>query len=212
MIEISFKRSYAAGYMLLAWATLALQFILMIDSRVVSIPLTILRFFSFFTILCNLLAALVFTGMCLPASAGRFKLFTSQGARTAITLYMLVVGIIYNTVLRSLWQPKGLHYIADESLHLILPLLCLLGWVLLVPKNKLQWRMAFTWLWFPFFYILLLLVEGAITGWYPYPFADAAVLGYSVALLNGLLILIGSLVFGIIFIALGRLISAAARR
>ena len=206
MTRVSYIKWYAGIYMLLAWATLILQFVLMIDNRAVSLPLTILRFFSFFTILSNLLAALSFTGIFLRPPAGRFKFFSSPAAHSAITIYMVVVGIIYNTILRSLWQPRGLQHLVDESLHLFLPLLSLLGWLLFVPKTHLRWPMVLKWLWFPFFYILLLLVEGACTGWYPYPFADAAALGYPRALFNGFLVLIGFLFLGIIFIALARIL------
>ncbi len=197
--------------MLLAWTSLVLQLVLMVNNPTVSLPLTILRFFSFFTILSNGLAALSFTSIFLRPPAGRFNFFSSPAAHSAITLYMVVVGIIYNTILRSLWQPQGLQNPVDESLHLVLPLLSLLGWLLFVPKDHLRWPMAFKWLGFPLFYVLLVLVEGACTGWYPYPFADAAVLGYPQALFNGLLILIGFLVLGGIFIGLARVLAGARR-
>jgi hypothetical protein len=211
MGKVTFIKGYAGGYMALAWISLVLQLVLMIDHRLVSLPLTILRFFSFFTILSNLLAALSYTGIFLRSAAGGLKFFSSPAAFGAITLYMLVVGIVYNTILRSIWKPQGLQYVVNESLHLLLPLLALLGWFLVVPKTRLRWTIVFKWLYFPILYILLILVEGAFTGWYPYPFTDVTVIGYPRALLNGLVILIGMAILNLIFVVLARILAAARR-
>ena len=49
-----------AGF-LLGWIAIIGQFILLIQNRQADIPETIIRFFSFFSILSNILAALYFT-------------------------------------------------------------------------------------------------------------------------------------------------------
>jgi len=45
----------------ITWLAVLLQFYLTIENRIASIPETIIRFFSFFTILTNTLIAICFT-------------------------------------------------------------------------------------------------------------------------------------------------------
>ncbi|MDQ3016814.1 MAG: hypothetical protein M3R25_08895, partial [Bacteroidota bacterium] len=45
----------------LGWLTLAFQLYLIIENRIASLPETIIRYFSFYTILTNILVAIGFT-------------------------------------------------------------------------------------------------------------------------------------------------------
>jgi hypothetical protein len=166
--------------------------------------MALVRFFTFFTILTNLLAASMFTAIVQIRSRPISRLATPS-AITAITAYMTIVGIIYNTVLRGLVELHGLNAILNESLHVILPMATLLFWLIFVPKNGLQWRSAFTWLLYPFGYIVWVIIFGAWTGFYPYPFTDVSVLGYPRAMINGLVILTGFLAIFLFMIASGRI-------
>jgi hypothetical protein len=73
------------------------------------------RFFSYFTIQTNLLVAVSLTLQIFkPGSlAGRF--FSRSATSTAIAVYILIVGLDYNTVLRFLWQPEGLQKWVDDG-------------------------------------------------------------------------------------------------
>ena len=110
------------------WFALIAQFYLIMVNRVASIPETIIRYFSFFTILTNLIVAVCCTVILLKPSSSTGKFFSRPTILTAIVVYITVVGIVYNTVLRFLWNPQGLQLIVDELLHSVIPLLFIILW------------------------------------------------------------------------------------
>ncbi len=191
---------------LIAWFAIIAQFYLMITNSVVSFPETILRFFSFFTIDTNIVVALCFTLIFFSGNSGIGRLFTKATTITAITIYITIVGIVYNVILRSTWQPEGLQKIVDELLHVIIPALFILFWLLFVPIEQLKWKNAFSWLIYPILYMSYAIIHGLITKFYPYPFVDINVLGYSKALLNAGGVLLVIFFLSLALIATGKLI------
>ncbi len=189
---------------ILGWMALVGQFYLIILNRATSVGETIIRYFSFFTILTNLLVAFCFT-LLLSKSKSRLKLFFSKSTTlTAITVYILIVGMVYNLILRFLWEPRGLQLLVDELLHTVIPLLCLFFWWKYVYPKILKWKDAFPWLIYPLVYIFLVLIRGAISGFYPYPFIDVNTIGYARVLINSGILAIGFLGVSYLFIAIGR--------
>jgi len=191
----------------MGWFALIVQLRLMLHNQQTAKPIieVLINFFSYFTILSNLLVTVCFTFLLLaPASrAGRF--FSKASTLTALTVYILVVGIVYNAVLRQIWDPQGMQKIVDELLHLVMPLWMLLFWICYVDKGTLRWANAWPWLIYPALYLLYTLLRGTLTGVYPYPFVDVAELGYGQALLNSGVVCLVFLVLSFIFIAIGRL-------
>ena len=203
-MPIRIQKIFAALAALIGWVSLGLQLILVLDHRVVPAAMAVLRFFTYFTILTNLLAASMFTALALPRTR-KSSWLSMPATITAVTAYMTVVAIVYNTVLRGLVELHGLNSVLNELHHVFLPLATLLFWLVFVPKKGLRWRSAFGWLIYPFAYIVWVILFGAWTGFYPYPFTNAAVLGYPRALANGLIILAGFLGVFYILIAAGRI-------
>jgi hypothetical protein len=199
------KRIYAGVGAVLGWTALILQLYLLLVNRTVSVPESVLRYFSYFTILTNILAAVSFTSVCSQYDGRGF--FARPVTVSAITVYILIVGIVYNIILRSLWSPQGLQMLVDEFLHTVQPLLFLIFWFLFVPEGELKWSDAFNWLAYPFAYIAYLLISGAITGFYPYPFADVNKLGYTAAMLNGVLIIAGFFILSLLLVGVARISS-----
>lgn len=122
---------------LLGWFAIITQFYLMMTNRLVGVPETTLRFFDFFTINTNIIVALCFTYIFL-GNGSRSKFFSKASTITAITVYITIVGIVYNVVLRSTWNPEGMQKIVDELLHSVIPVLCCSfysGYSLLLLKN-----------------------------------------------------------------------------
>lgn len=170
----------------LGWFAVVMQLALMILNRTASLAETLTRFFSYFTILTNLLVSIAFTSLVLKERAKWYAFFSKPTTQTAITLYILVVGLVYHLVLRALWSPTGFQKLTDELLHTIIPLLSLVYWILFVNKKPLIWKNSFPWLLYPVFYSLLIGIRGAISGFYPYPFLNVSELGYPETLKNGL--------------------------
>ena len=156
-------------------------------------------YFSFFTILSNILAVL-----CCAASffASEWKVlvfFRSPKVQTGVALYMLVVAVIYIAILEGLWVPEGMMRVLDRLLHYVMPALFLAHWVF-VPKGTLVSADIPRWLAFPFLFALYSMIRGALSGEYAYPIMDAAALGYPAALRNISFILILFVFAGVAFV------------
>lgn len=183
-----------------AWAGLVIQFYLTVNSAS-----TFVFYISFFTILTNLLVAVAFTMRFAAPSSKAGAYFFKPRILTAITLYIVVVGLVYNVVLRWLWQPKGLQLLADNLLHVVTPVLCLVYWLLFYRKSTLRWQTPFAWLWYPGIYLAYVLVRGAVTNQYPYPFINVVQIGYPKAFINAAVMLAVFVGLGILLVVVTRL-------
>ena len=104
----------------IAWFSIALQYYLGTGSAI--------NFFSFFTIQCNLLVAisLTFTSFSPQSKPGIF--FTRLSVQSAIALYIFIVALVYNLILRGMFDLNGWHWFVDNMLHVIVPVLYILYW------------------------------------------------------------------------------------
>lgn len=199
------KRTLIIIGTLFGWFALISQFYLIVANRVAPIPETILRYFSFFTILTNILVAVCFTVLLIKPQSGRWAVFSRPATLTAIAVYITMVGIVYNVILRSLWNPTGLQRTVDELLHSVIPVLFIFYWLLFVPKASLRWRDMLTWLLYPLIYIVGILSRGSFSGFYPYPFIDVTSIGYGKVLLNCGGLMIAFIVLSVVFVAIAKL-------
>ena len=208
--SLKFKMVFCAMISIVGWFAVLFQLYLIISNRVASLSETIVRFFSFFTIQTNILVAICFTCLWLKPKF-KWGLFFSKATNlTAITLYILIVGLVYNVILRFLWAPTGSQKIVDELLHLVIPVFVLLYWIVFVTKKELEYNTIFPWLIFPFVYLIYTLIRGAFFNFYPYPFVDVNALGYSEVIRNSFFMLFAFLFFGIILITVGKRTAAKA--
>lgn len=185
---------------LLTWAALVLQCWLMLTndtSSGFSKAGLLVNFFSYFTILSNLLVAVILT---LPANSR----LSSPARRSAIAVYIFIVGLVYNLVLRQVWSPQGWQLVADNLLHVAVPVLYVAWWYFFTPAKAVQWKNLPAWLIFPAVYLAYSLVRGAQVGWYPYPFLDVQQFGYSKVAINAAGVLLAFIAVGFLLIALNR--------
>jgi hypothetical protein len=188
---------------LVGWFAIIVQLYLMLLNRIASVPETVVRFFSFFTILTNILVALAASLIFIKRSSSKNFLQRSNNV-TALTVYIFIVGLIYNLILRYIWEPKGMQRLVDELLHLIIPILFVLYWFLYISKKELKWSNFWAWLLYPLTYIIYVLIRGAYSGFYPYPFINVTELGYKTVMINSLLITVLFIFFSLLFIGVGR--------
>jgi hypothetical protein len=204
----STMRGYAAIAGTLVWVSLGLQLYLttaLAISNGVGLWVGIARYFGYFTILTNILVALVLT-MPLIRLRSRWGLFFSQpSVRTATAVYIAIVGIGYSLLLRNIWNPQGWQLLADRMLHDFTPIVYVVFWFAFVPKGTLRWRDLLAWLIYPLVYLMVALIRGAIFNWYPYPFLEANKLGYPQVLFNIAMLFVGFCVVGLLFIGIARL-------
>lgn len=166
---------------------------------------TLVQLFSFFTILTNLLAALCTTAL-FNTKSRLGKYFFQPRVFSAIALYIVIVGLVYNLVLRNLWHPIGLSKLANELLHSVNPVLFVVYWLLYMPKANLKWIQALNWLWFPLIYSVYIFIRGSISHLYPYPFLDVDKLGIPQVAINSLFMLISFLIVGFLFVWINRIV------
>lgn len=195
------KRYSALFIALLAWFAVLLQLVLIIVNRTTPVTETIIRFFSYFTILTNILVAIGFTSLVLNKGDGFFSKISNL---TALVVYILIVGIVYNIILRWLWQPEGWQRLADELLHVGVPVLAFLYWFFYHRKVVIPWKKSFYWLIYPLVYCLYVLLRGSTSKFYPYPFIDVEQLGYPAVVINCLYVTAAFLLVSLLLIAAGR--------
>lgn len=190
---------------IIGWFAVIAQFYLIITNRQVSIIETIFRFFAYFTVDTNIIVALCFTFIYLGPKYRLGSFFSRPATITAITVYITIVGIVYNVILRSEWTPTGLQMIVDELLHTVIPALVIIFWLVFVPIEELKWKNAFPWLIYPVIYMTYALIHGAVTKFYPYPFVDVNELGYNKALINTGGVLLVIFILSLALIGTGKL-------
>ena len=196
---------------LIGWFAIILQAYFIILNRIIPLLPALVKFFSYFTILTNLLVAICFTYLYFNKESKINTWFSNPKTLTAINVYILVVGLIYNLVLRRLREAKGLEILADELLHAVVPLLFMIFWIFFVEKSRLKWKNAFAWLIYPFVYLVYSLIRGAIIKQYPYFFIDANTLNSMQILMNCLMLFMVFLILSWVFIGIGKLISKSTQ-
>lgn len=195
----------------LGWIALALQLYLSIRLSVVrgrGFVGGMVTYFSFFTILTNILASMALTAPLVRTRSRVTRFFTRPTVNTAIAASIVLVAIVYTAVLQSHWDPKGLQLVVDMMLHHLMPVMFVTYWWVVVPGEDLHWSQVPRWASYPILYFVYATVRGAVTRDYPYPFIDAGALGYPHALGNAAGILVGFIAVSLILVAVGRVKSA----
>lgn len=148
------------------------------------------RFFLFFTVLSNLLAAAVFL------EGGRRQLSGQPPVpdlwRGAAVVFMTVTFIVFAVLLRDLQEQLQTNVVwVDSVLHRIMPVAVMADWLIEPPHGPIGFRRALVpWLVPPVAWTAFTLVRGAVDGWYPYPFLDPANGGYGTVALYAVGILV----------------------
>ncbi|WP_321960743.1 Pr6Pr family membrane protein [Paraburkholderia sp. J7] len=203
--QSAYATALAGVIALLAWGALAAQTDITIERMVLRGFDTfeaIGRLSAYLTNLTVLLVALTFTCIALRLRAWPARFFSAPGTVSAVTVYIVFVGIAYNLLLRHLWTPHGYRALLNESLHTLIPLLCAAYWLLFVPRLTLGARDRLAWLVYPLGYLAITFWRGSETDFYPYPFIDVGQLGYAHVLVNSALLLAAFMVLMALFVAI----------
>ena len=159
-------------------AALVLQTVLVVtgasvlaETEVPPLGTRLVRLVSYFTIQSNLLVAVTAWQLWRdPERDGRWW----RPVRLAALVGITVTGLVHFVLLRPLLDLEGANRLADTMLHLAVPVLALLVWVLVGPRPRTMARTAVEALAWPLAWLASTLGVGAATGWYPYPFLDPA--------------------------------------
>lgn len=192
---------------LIAWFSIAAQFSISIPVLVangMTYGAAVWRMFGFLTILTNVLLAVCCTLLLLRPDSAPGRFFSRPGVLTALALYIIFVGLGYNLLLRNHAPFTGLHRLADEGLHTVVPLLFASYWLLFAVKDGIQAKDSLSWLIYPLVYFVMAMVRGSLSGFYPYPFLNVTVLGYPQVMANAVMLLVGLFLIAQVLIKIAR--------
>ena len=211
---MSFASLFRAAAGLIAVAALIVQYWLLVRNLDGDLSAAALRFLNYFTLLSNVVGAAAFLFPALAPATPPGRYFSRPSVRTAVTLYLVVVGVVYHALLASRWDPKGWQLAADIALHTIMPVAIVIDWLFLTAKRDLSMAYVPRAVLFPFGFAIWVLIVGAVSGFYPYPFLDVGALGYPRVLTNLAILLALFATLGALMAMLGRRIaqSAAAQK
>ncbi|MGQ7295658.1 Pr6Pr family membrane protein [Quadrisphaera sp. KR29] len=155
----------------------------------------LVNLFSYFTILSNVL---VMTTSALLAGRPERDGTPFRVLHLDALLSIVATGVVFAAVLAPIVQVSGWAAVADAVFHQLVPVAFPVVWLLFGPRPRLTWRvvaLAFAW---PVVWMAYTFVRGAVTGWYPYPFLDAAELGFWPALAGALVVLAGAAALAVV--------------
>ena len=204
---------------LVAWAAVGLSFTLMwigyyVDTQDLTQPTllgnvaggndTVLERFldwsSYFTILSNIVVAIVMTMLVL-----RPEKFTSRGSefwkvlRLDSLLMITITGIVYNALLAGGTKVEW-DYWSNMLQHIVNPIVTVAVFLIAGPRGLLSVKTIFKALLIPILWAAYVLVRGIVINAYPYFFFDAATYGWVSVFTFIAEIMVAAIVLGFILV------------
>jgi len=198
-------RLIRGGIAITALVAVLIQYATFISGTSEGVALATLRYFSYFTITTNCLVAVGWGAAAFAPQTALGQFFSKDTIRTAVTSYIVLVGVIYHVLLAAIHDPQGISWYANHLLHTLVPLAVFLEWLFLSGERTIRFGHIISWQVYPVVYTAYTLVKGAITGFYPYPFLDVNELGYSGVSIQLVGLIITFMVTCAIFVAIGKL-------
>jgi hypothetical protein len=157
--------------------------------------------FGYFTIWSNALVAFTITVLFLNPmrSDKRFQLL-----RNTSLLMILMTGILYHLLIAPTAHPQSWNVYTNAFQHYITPILTVLVWLLVGPRNWFNFKMAIKVFAIPTAYLAYTFIRGAIIDRYPYGFFDVIKYGYASVGTTLLMIYVAGYILALLFFALDK--------
>jgi hypothetical protein len=173
---VTAARAWHLATAVVALAALLLQLVLVVNGDAILVDHDppnllerLLRFFAYFTIESNILVLVTAAQLARdPAHDGSRWRVVRIAAVSGIT----VTALVHWFLLRPLLHLDRADLVADKLLHLVVPVLAVLGWLVFGPRPRIEWPGCLRAAVWPLAWLAVMLVAGGLTGWYPYPFLD----------------------------------------
>lgn len=181
------KKTMALAGALVTFSGLALQAYLNFDRGLqndINPFIEVLKMLGYMTIWTNILVLLGFMADAFSWKDQLFQFLRSHSVKTAISVFILIVGIVYHFLLSATYNPQGLGKVANGILHYVTPVGFFMYWAVMERKFRLPYLSSFSWLIYPVAFAAVSIFKGMITHDYPYPFLDVNALGYGQITLN----------------------------
>jgi len=135
------------------------------------------EYFSYFSITSCLLTAVVLTLSAIQLTRGQAETKLLSLSRLTMAVSMVIVGVIYNALLRGGDpDPRDVGYawpvLPNEVVHTYVPMLIFIEWLFTRTTIALKINQAFWVLVYPLAWLAFSIIRGIITGWWPYWFID----------------------------------------
>ena len=182
------KRNFLIGvrlfFGLVTLAAIGTQLILHVQSG-----FNVVNFFSYFTNLSNIFAAVVMIVAAISLLRHRQPTATDDIIRGTSVVCMALVGIVFSVLLRDADLGVLLPWVNTVT-HYVMPVVVVLDWLYQPPRSELAMNQIAYWLIFPLLYLAYSIIRGAIVGFFAYPFFNPDKVGgygsvflYTVAIL-----------------------------
>jgi hypothetical protein len=193
---------------IIVWLALVIQFYISTEkylSQGRTFGGAMVQLLSYFTIENNIMVALAMTLLLFAPQSKWGKWFAKPAVLASMCVYITIVCLVYQLVLRKEHTQYGWFRFCDEIFHSISPPMFILFWALFIPKANLAWGKAINWLLYPLIYCFYILLRGAVSSYYPYSFIDGNKLTYPQITVNCFFLLLAFLSLGLLFIGAGRM-------
>ena len=168
----------------------------------------VLDFASYFTILSNILVAIIMTMLWRdPKRSGPVFRVMFLDALLMIT----VTGLVYWLVLAGNVELQGLEVVTNTLEHTVVPIAAVVVFVAFGPRGLLRIQTVFAALLLPIAWAAVTLLRGAAIGAYPYGFINVAQYGYGAVLINIVAVAVLGTVIGLIYWGIDRGLSRMQR-
>jgi hypothetical protein len=147
------------------------------------LPTRLVRFVGYFTIESNLLVCVSSARLALGRD---LTTLAWRAVRLAGMSGIVVTGLVYVVALRPISDVHGWAAVADAGLHYVSPVLAVAAWVVAGPRRRIDRSVVLAASAWPVAWLGWVLIVGAWTDYYPYPFIDVADVGYARAVLHAL--------------------------
>ena len=172
-----------------------------------------LDWITYFTILSNILVAVVITLV-----AVRPTLFTRADGGGVLwrtlrldgLLMITITGIVYNLLLAT-GDKSGWDLVSNTMLHMVTPLLTLIVWIIAGPRGLINVRIIGLSLVLPLLWAAFALVRGAVVGAYPYPFLDVSSNGLASVLIFIIVIVVVAVCLAFLLMGIDAALRATLR-
>lgn len=182
-------------------------------------------FFRYYTNLSNLLVVMFYLIRTVVRITGKYDGFFGKIVFSQIWFYSVTMSIfltfgIYNFVLMPSFKKappdslefKFAHSLSNYLVHYVVPLLCLLNWLIFADKEALQYKWALIWTIIPWIYVIYSTIRGlrgdrfeSTNSAYPYDFMDIGKYGWAKFIRNCLLVTVVFVAAGLFFIFIRKL-------
>lgn len=125
--------------------------------------------FLYFTVQSNI-AVCAF--LLIELSHPRKRHFFHPAVQPAVVLYILITGIIFNTMLARGVNADGINQVIVIINHTVTPLLFFTDWLINSPHSGIKWKYYLFWIIYPLAYLTASSIAGAVTGVFLYPFLN----------------------------------------